>query len=55
MNLNYIYLKVKIDLLSKYPSGHCCKQTARSVTRRWAGAQVRQESCPGPAHVSQDS
>lgn len=36
-----------------YPSGHWRKHTARSVTRRWAGAQVRQESCPGPAQVSQ--
>lgn len=48
-------IMAKVHLLSKYPSGHCCKHTAKSVTLRCAGAQVKQLSCPAPAQVSQDS
>lgn len=49
------HIKKKNYSLSKYPSGQICRQTARSVTYRWAGAQVRQLSWPAPAQVSHDS
>lgn len=50
-----IYIHIKYYSLSKYPSGQICKQTAKSVTYRCAGAQVRQLSWPAPAQVSHDS